>query len=92
MAKPPYGHIANIAKHGSDEELLKLRDEIRWLGRWTDDIHGELRMIWKAAEVLIGPEHWDSACDTDIRDVVIKLKLTTDEINTLTTLLNEENS
>ena len=89
MAKPPYGRIAGVAKHGSDEELLALRDEIRWLGRWADDIHGELQSIWKDSEVVISPEQYDKDCDMEVRNVVIRLKLTTSEINTLTTLLKE---
>lgn len=92
MAKPPYGMITGVAKHGSDDDLLKIRDDIRWLGRWTDQVHGELRSIWKAARVTIGPEQWDKECDMEVRDVMLHLKLTTQEINTLTSLLNEKDT
>lgn len=88
--KPPYGRIAETAKHGTDEQLLSLRDEIRWLGRWTDQIHDQLRMIWKCAEISISPEYWFQEGDLEVRDVVIKLRLTNEEIHTLTTLLNED--
>lgn len=85
MTKPPYGHIAGIAKHGTDEELLKNRDEIRWLGRWTDDVHTTLRAIWNCSTVTISP------CDDGFyRDVELKLRLTPDEVATLLHLLDED--
>lgn len=85
MAKPPYGRIASIAKHGTDEHLLAVRDEIRWLARWADDIHSELRAIWNCSSVVITPVD-----DGDCRQVTISLKLTKAEVETLLHLLDED--
>lgn len=90
MAKPPYGRIAGIAKHGTDENLLAARDEIRWLARWADDIHGELQSIWRAAEVVIGPEAEIPELGIEARDVTIRLRLSNHELDTLIHLLKED--
>ena len=87
MAKPPYGLIANTAKHGTDENLLAIRDEIRWLARWADDIHGELAMIWNEATVTISPSD-DS--HSRMRKVDISLTLSEEGVFTLLHLLDED--
>lgn len=84
MAKPPYGRIASVAKHGSDADLLAARDDIRWLGRWTDDVHTELRDIWDSSTVTITPT------DDDHRQVTIELRLTKTGVRTLLHLLDED--
>lgn len=86
MSKPPYGELAGIAKHATDEAFLSHRDDVRWLARWADDIHTELRSIWESADVAITPL---SPVD-DTRQVTIRLTLTQSQIGTLLHLLDED--
>jgi hypothetical protein len=85
VSKPPYGSIAATAKHGTDADLLAMRDQIRWLGRWTDDIHSELATIWRNAEIVVGPINND-----DERKVSITLTLSSHELATLLHILDED--
>lgn len=85
---PPYVHIQKVAKHGSDEDLLALRDEIRWLANWAEDVSSELSSIYHAATVVMTPSAYDEAIDMEVRDVQIRLKLTNEEVLTLIEILN----
>lgn len=85
---PPYVQIQQVAKHGSDEELLALRDQIRWLASWVQDVSSELSAIYMAASVVVTPSAYDEDIDMEVRDVQIRLKLTNEEILTLVDILN----
>lgn len=85
MAKPPYGSVAGIAKHGTDEHLLAARDDIRWLARWTDDVHHVLSTVWRSADVTIG-----AIDDDNYRKVTLSLNLSQHELATLLHLLDED--
>lgn len=88
MTTPPFMRIGGAAKHGSDEELLALRNEIRWLANWVGDVHGELSSIWFDAEIMIRPAVWDDESATELRDVTVKLRLTEDQIKMFAEILD----
>lgn len=90
MTPPPFRHIAGIAKHGNDADLLALRDEIRWLANWAIDLHDEIGAVWSAANVCISPTFWDKDVDAEVREVNLHLKLTQREVDTLLALLNPQ--
>jgi hypothetical protein len=88
MTTPPFMQIRGAAKHGSDEELLVLRNEIRWLANWAGDVYGELATIWYGAEILIRPAVWDDELSSEMRDVTVKMRLTEDQIKMFTEIFS----
>lgn len=85
MAKPPYGELAGVAKHATDEVFLSHRDDYRWLARWADDIHNELSSIWNSASILVSPVD-----DDGFRRVEIAITLSSSQLDALLHLLDED--
>ena len=56
---PPYSEIYGIAKHGSDEELLKARDDIRWLALWAESLHDKQRALLSSSKITLHEESWN---------------------------------
>jgi len=75
---PPYSEIYGIAKHGSDEELLKVRDDIRWLALWAQNLHAQQCALLSGSKITLHEEEWEA--DTGfVRLLEITAKLTSNE-------------
>lgn len=90
MSTPPFRHVAGVAKHGDDADLIALRQDIRWLANWATDLQYELKSMWAAATVEVSSTAWDESAEAEVREVKLHLKLTDREIWTLAALLNPD--
>lgn len=88
MSHPPFVEIRATAKHGSDERLLALRDEIRWLAAWASDVYAEICSIYEGAEILMSPRCFDEDNGFFFRDVTLKLKLSEHNLETISHILS----
>ena len=83
---PPIDRIAAVAKHGTDDELLELRADVRWLALWAGSVLDDLRDLARCATVTVGPER-----DADgyvVRSVSVTADVSPDQLAALASLVN----
>jgi KaiC/GvpD/RAD55 family RecA-like ATPase len=81
---PPITHIAAVAKHGSDEDFLNIRNDVRWLALWIDEFRNDLVAHH---ERLVVDKISDNESDLQQRQVTLTMTLSEEQLLNLLELL-----